>query len=821
MYENDSSAATLISTESTCKYKVGAWNINGFNSAGHPENTKFKCEVVNKLKLDAVFLSETFCKREDTFSIPNYTVVQFNRQTISRRSVRGSGGCAIALSNNLLSNHIIVNTYKGRQDGILAVKLKCKENDAVIGLLCNYLPPDNYFYGKDPESYFLDNALLYSDLVSDCDLVIAGGDLNSRTKNELDYIVDVDSITSVRSNPDQEKNSHGNHFIQFLKDNRALILNGRVTPANNNFTFVKAQGRSVPDYMYCPSDHIQYCLSCKVLPVSDIINSFDLTVPHSLPDHSVIVSDFDLFSFVTADSNATEKLNSQCQERKNVRKINDNFMCSEETVNLVKNTITRLETSQLNQSSVDTIYVNIKSIFTTEINKLPNIPSASSKQGRRSLRKSAPFWNAELQQAWLQRCRCEKAYLNYYCDPKIICQLNEKRQLQSYFKQSQNYFDKLYRKVKRQHELEAFQSLADLADLAANNPAEMWKRLKALSGQKSSHVLLEILREDGSVSNEKREVLQKWYNDFSQCFKGIKDDPDMVFDDQYLDQITKLKTDFDKLSPESQVSGAALDSSQLNCEISYDEVSSAIDKSKLGKAFLLIPNEALKNHQAKLLLHKLFNVCFKTGLSPSDWLKSDIKPLFKGGTKDPRNPLDHRPVCIMSCVAKIYSHVINARLQRHLNTNNLLSDTQNGFRAGRSCIDHIFSLVTILRNRKLKSEQTFLCFVDFRRAFDSVNHVLLFHVLSSQFNIVGPIYFSLLSLYRDPQTRVILTSPNSSDKTDYFKCPLGVKQGDSLSPTMFAIFVHSLTVELEKSGLGVKLEMPPTPPPPPWPPYLC
>ena len=153
----------------------------------------------------------------------------------------------------------------------------------------------------------------------------------------------------------------------------------------------------------------------------------------------------------------------------------------------------------------------------------------------------------------------------------------------------------------------------------------------------------------------------------------------MVFDDQYLDTITKLKTDFDQLSPESQISGSALDSTQLNCDISYDEVSSAINKSQLGKAFLFVPNEALKNHQAKLLLHKLFNICFKTGLSPSDWLKSDTKPLFKGGTKDPRNPLDHKPVYIMSCVAKNYSCVLNARLQKHINTNNLLSDTQNSF----------------------------------------------------------------------------------------------------------------------------------------------
>ena len=130
-------------------------------------------------------MSETFCKRNDSFSITNYTVIQFNRQKISAKSVRGSGGCAIALSNKLLCNHVIVATYRGRQDGILAVKLRNTENDHLIGLLCNYLPPDSFHYGKDPESYFIDNSIMFSDL-SDCDLLVAGGDLNARTKEDLD-----------------------------------------------------------------------------------------------------------------------------------------------------------------------------------------------------------------------------------------------------------------------------------------------------------------------------------------------------------------------------------------------------------------------------------------------------------------------------------------------------------------------------------------------------------------------------------------------------------------------------------------------------------
>ena len=67
--------------------------------------------------------------------------------------------------------------------------------------------------------------------------------------------------------------------------------------------------------------------------------------------------------------------------------------------------------------------------------------------------------------------------------------------------------------------MEAFNSLAELAGKAANNPAEMWKRLKALSEQKPSNVLLEIVCDDGTISSDKKEVLLKWYSDFSQCFR--------------------------------------------------------------------------------------------------------------------------------------------------------------------------------------------------------------------------------------------------------------------------------------------------------------
>ena len=55
----------------------------------------------------------------------------------------------------------------------------------------------------------------------------------------------------------------------------------------------------------------------------------------------------------------------------------------------------------------------------------------------------------------------------------------------------------------------------------------------------------------------------------------------------------------------------------------------------------------------------------------------------------------------------------------------------------------------------------------------------------------------------NPKSRVILQDL----KTEYFDCPIRVKQGDSLSPTLFAIFVNDLAEEIKESGLGIELEI--------------
>ena len=81
-------------------------------------------------------------------------------------------------------------------------------------------------------------------------------------------------------------------MLDFLKSNRALILNGCVTPELNNFTFVTIRGSSVPDYFFTRLEDLSQCNEINTLLVKDIINDHNLEPQRQLPDHSFLKATF-------------------------------------------------------------------------------------------------------------------------------------------------------------------------------------------------------------------------------------------------------------------------------------------------------------------------------------------------------------------------------------------------------------------------------------------------------------------------------------------------------------------------------------------------
>ena len=122
-----------------------------------------------------------------------------------------------------------------------------------------------------------------------------------------------------------------------------------------------------------------------------------------------------------------------------------------------------------------------------------------------------------------------------------------------------------------------------------------------------------------------------------------------------------------------------------------------------------------------------FQLCFDTGKIPAQWPKAVIVSIPKSGNKDPRMPLNYRGISLLCNTAKLYSSLINNRLVHFIEHKIKLHvrDEQNGFRANRSCEDHIFSLTTIIRKSLSVNQDIFVAFIDLQKAFDFVDRKLL------------------------------------------------------------------------------------------------
>ena len=298
--------------------------------------------------------------------------------------------------------------------------------------------------------------------------------------------------------------------------------------------------------------------------------------------------------------------------------------------------------------------------------------------------------------------------------------------------------------------------------------------------------------ENRKVTSDINIVLKRW----EQCTKELfaeKNDPS--FDDNFLKIRIEELSQFENENQTDQIQIHT-----LNQCIQYSEVAFVIDKAKNGKAVGpdLLPYECMENQKSKEILTSLFEKIFRSCLSPTLWLRSLIKPIPKGSHQ--RLPVNYRSISLISTVGKLFTGLINKRISNFLETNNLLVDEQNGFRAKRSCEDHIFALSSILNVTKAKKQETFACFVDFMKAFDSIHHRLLLYKLQN-IGIKGTMYNMIKAMYTNATSAVQI----ENFTTDWFPIKTGIRQGDSLSPTLFAIFINDLAIEIKEKHKGIKV----------------
>ena len=183
------------------------------------------------------------------------------------------------------------------------------------------------------------------------------------------------------------------------------------------------------------------------------------------------------------------------------------------------------------------------------------------------------------------------------------------------------------------------------------------------------------------------------------------------------------------------------------------------------------------------------------------WKMGIITPVPKSSTSDTRDPLSYRGIHITSALYKLYCNILNERLSKWESELEILSDAQNGFRKGRSTVDHILTLTSIIETRKLKRQQTFTAFIDFKKAYDAIDRTLLFTKLN-QLGITGHMYNAISSLYDGVQCCVRVNGL----KKNWFTVNCGLKQDYSWSTLLFNLFINDLVDLINSTNKGIDID---------------
>ena len=313
-----------------------------------------------------------------------------------------------------------------------------------------------------------------------------------------------------------------------------------------------------------------------------------------------------------------------------------------------------------------------------------------------------------------------------------------------------------------------------------NNVKGFYQSMKAVWGPKLCFPD-QLLATDGrTLITNKQDLLDRWTTHFRTLLNDVTD-----VDTEIANRITQSPV-------------------QLRLDDCPDigEVKDAIDMLCEGKSPGPdgIHPEIVKRGGIKLveILYDIIVEAWHKSEVPQDWKDAQLITIFKKGNRKLCG--NYRGISLLSIPGKVFARVLLNRLTSV--AEDFLPEAQCGFRVGRGTTDMIFSLKQIQEKCIEQRMPLYMVFVDFTKAFDTVNRSLLWIILKK---IGCPEKFVNLiaSLHNNMRGQIRF----KGEVSDAFEISNGVKQGCVLAPTLFSIFLFMvLSHAFDNNNQGVWIQ---------------
>ena len=322
-----------------------------------------------------------------------------------------------------------------------------------------------------------------------------------------------------------------------------------------------------------------------------------------------------------------------------------------------------------------------------------------------------------------------------------------------------------------------------------NNPRKFWKTIKQVYPNKPTTVNSSRafnLNDDG-MTTCKSKISNAFGLFFSSIAQKLKESLNTLRNSIWQ------KTD-QEISPCNRIPDQVFRFE----EICPSQVLKALNKLKSTKATGLddVPPSLIKDASQYIAapLAYIINLSLSSGIYPAQWKNAKIVPVYKSGSVSELD--NYRPISILPAISKIAERLVHDQLAKFLEDSSLLSPTQFGFRSKYSTSLAVTYFTDTIRKEMDRGKLTGAVFIDFRKAFDTVDHAVL--IKKMEMLGVRGVQLKWFTDYLSNRQQVVIYDNYRSDN---YPVSYGVPQGSILGPLLFLIYIDDLSKVLKHSDV--------------------